>query len=225
MIYRCSTPTLEGFIQQLACCYLTHGYWFYVMGRIPAGKDPTLIDQKLIAKYGIHVSESTRSRRKRLGFANLQYLRFGQQFLLIATQGDHVFKSDEAEVLHDIRRVPVKIGGYSISYKRGGRTRSGELDPAWHSHVEIYRPEFNRLRLYFQEIALRLPVEKLAVEFYRLPFEPYAPVRRQMLQLWKDVNYRRKTAGLKLLPVEILPLRRRVMKPFEPLASSISATK
>ena len=43
-----------------------------------------------------------------------------------------------------------------------------------------------------------------------------AMVRRQMLQLWKDVNARRKTARLSLLPIEVLPLRRKVMKPFEP---------
>ena len=73
----------------------------------------------------------------------------------------------------------------------------------------VQRPD-----LYFAE--LTQCIEALALEFYRLPFEPYAPVRRQMLQLWKDVNARRKTAGLPLLSVEVLPLRRRVMKTFEP---------
>ena len=216
MSYRCVTPTLEGFIQQLACSYLTHGYWFYVAGFVPDGKDAAAVDAKLVGKYGVAVSESTRYRRKRVGLANLQYLRFGRSFVLIATLGRHPFKDDESGVLKDIRRVPFKIGGYSVSYRRGGRTRAGTPDPDWHAHVEIYRPEFNRLRAFFQEIALRRSVEALAMEFYRLPFEPYAPVRRQMLQLWKDVNARRKTAVLPLLPIEVLPLRRRVMKPFEP---------
>ena len=44
MFYRAVTPTLEGFIQQLACCYLTHGYWFYVSGFVPEGKDPAAVD-------------------------------------------------------------------------------------------------------------------------------------------------------------------------------------
>jgi hypothetical protein len=228
MPYRCATPTLEGFVQQLACSYLVHGYWFYVAGCVPPGKDPMLVDAKLIAKYGVGVSESTRYRRKRVGLANLQYLRHDRQFLLLATLGSHPFKDEEAGVLRDVRRVPVKIGGYSISYKRGGRTRAGERDAAWHSHVEIYRPEFNRLRAYFSEVALRRSAEALALEFYRLPYEPYAPVRRQVLQLWKDVNGRRKTAGLSLLPVEVLPLRRKVMKPFEPFhmpTGSVSAAE
>jgi hypothetical protein len=91
MYYRSVTPTLEGFIQQLACCYLTHGYWFYVSGFVPEGKDPTAVDAKLVAKYGVAVSESTRFRRKRVGLANLQYLRFERSFLLIATLGSHPF--------------------------------------------------------------------------------------------------------------------------------------
>jgi glycosyltransferase involved in cell wall biosynthesis len=60
MQYRCEATSVEGFVQQVAVQYLRHGYWFYVSGRIPAGKDPRGVDQKLIDKYGIAVSESTR---------------------------------------------------------------------------------------------------------------------------------------------------------------------
>ena len=52
------------------------------------------------------------------------------------------------------------------------------------------------------------------MEFYELPFEPYAPIRRQLLNLWRSVNHARKTAGFTPLPVEVLPLRRRIVKPF-----------
>ena len=71
MQYRAETTSLVGFVQQIACCYLRHGYWWYVTGYIPDRKDPELVDRKLITKYEIDVSESTRSRRKRLGRANL----------------------------------------------------------------------------------------------------------------------------------------------------------
>ena len=53
MPYRCITSSPEGLVQQVAVCYLRHGYWWYVTGRIPDGKDPTSVDRKLIAKYGI----------------------------------------------------------------------------------------------------------------------------------------------------------------------------
>ena len=45
--YRYEATSVEGFVQQVACAYLRHGYWFYVMGRIPADKDPGAIDAKL----------------------------------------------------------------------------------------------------------------------------------------------------------------------------------
>ena len=51
MQYRAVTTSVEGFVQQIACCYLRHGYWFYVKGRVPDGKLPEAIDQKLIDKW------------------------------------------------------------------------------------------------------------------------------------------------------------------------------
>ena len=38
MQYRAVTSSVEGFVQQIACCYLRHGYWFYVKGWVPSGK-------------------------------------------------------------------------------------------------------------------------------------------------------------------------------------------
>ncbi len=42
MEYRYLTTSLEGFVQQLACNILPHGYWFYVRGSIPDGKRPAV---------------------------------------------------------------------------------------------------------------------------------------------------------------------------------------
>ena len=50
--------------------------------------------------------------------------------------------------------------------------------------------------------------------FYEFPFEPYAPVRRQLLNIFRAVNGKRKEAGFSRLAVEVLPLRRRIVKPF-----------
>jgi len=205
---------LEGFVQQIACCYLRHGYWFYVSGHIPAGKDPTAIDQKLIEKYGIGVSDSTRARRKQLGRANLQYLRHDRKFVILATKGQHDFFTLESQSIHDLRHIPLKYGGYAISYRRGGRTRSGESDPRWHAHVEIERRRYLELKASLLDLAVHRSVDHLALAFYRLPFEPYAPVRRQLLNLLRAVNKARRQAGYQLVPVEVLPLRRRIVRPF-----------
>ena len=57
--YRCEAVSVTGFVQRLVD-YLRHGYWFYVTGEVPAGKDPREVDEKLIEKYRIAVSEHFR---------------------------------------------------------------------------------------------------------------------------------------------------------------------
>lgn len=215
MPYRAVATSVEGFVQQIACCYLRHGYFFYVLGRVPPGKSAEAIDEKLINKYRIGVSESTRARRKRAGQANLQYIRHESTFVILATKGVHQFFEGEANLIRDIRRVPLKYAGYSISYKPGGRTKDGQQDHKWHAHVAMDRNQFLELRAWFAERALRESPEKLALAFYQLPVAPYAPVRRQLLLMLREVNRVRKVAGKRPLPTEILPLRRKVVRPFE----------
>ncbi len=219
MEYRHEATSVIGFVQQLACHYLPHGYRWYVTGLIPEHKDPVNTDKKLLDAYGITVSKRQRARNKELGQANLHYLRFGRFFVLIASEGRHEFFEREGDRVRDIRRVPIRFWGYSISYRRGGKTRRGEVDPAWHSHVQIDRERYKQERAYLLERSLRLSADELAHEIRGLPFEPYAPVRRQMLLLLRAVNAKRKMANLGQLPTEILRLRRRVVRPFEPAAS------
>lgn len=214
MQYRCEATSVEGFVQQIACSYLRHGYWWYVTGVIPKQKNPTTVDEKLIKKYDIAVSESTRRRRKKLGKANLQYLRYGRFFVILSTAGEHRFRTEEEGNIRDIRRVPLRFAGYSIGYRQGGRTMAGEVDAKWHAHVEIERKTYKELRDYLLDLAVHRSPERLAREFYQLPFEPYAPVRRQFLRIQREVNRARKLAGFAPVPLEVLPLRRRVVRPF-----------
>lgn len=71
------------------------------------------------------------------------------------------------------------------------------------------------LKSYLLEIALRRPREVLEREFWGLPFEAYAPVRRQFVTMFKAVNERRLVAGLDGLGISFLRLRRRIFRPFE----------
>ena len=61
MEYRAEASTLEGFVQQVAVCYVARGYWFYVGGVVPPHKDPRRLDAKLIARYGVAVSKFERA--------------------------------------------------------------------------------------------------------------------------------------------------------------------
>jgi hypothetical protein len=224
MAYRCEIQTVEGLVQLLASNLLPHGYWFYVTGRVPANKDLATVDAKLIAKYGIDRSRAARARRKRAGYANLRYLRQDRFFILLATYGRSSFFEQERTSIRDIRNVPLQFAGYSISYRRGGRRRDGEIDAKWHSHVAISRKDYRELRAHFWELATRVSADRLALELYGLPFEPYAPVRRQMLNLLRSMNRVRRKAGLSQIPHEILPLRRRIVRPFEPAVRGRSST-
>jgi hypothetical protein len=102
----------------------------------------------------------------------------------MATKGQHSFFETELKSIHDIRHTPLKIGGYCISYRRGGRTRSGDNpDLRWHAHVEIERRRYLELKAWLLELAVHRSAENLAKAFYQIPFEPYAPVRRQLLNM------------------------------------------
>lgn len=227
MKYRYETTSLEGFIQQLACNYIPHGYWFYVAGWVPEGKSPASIDQKLTQKYGVCISRQSRARRKVAGLANLHYLRYDRYFLLIATHGRHEFFADEVVSIRDIRKAPVRIHGYSISFKRGGHLIKKGGEPAvddhkWHTRVQIEREKYTELKAHFLDQACKWSVERFAREIFNLPFEPYAPVRQQLLALVRAVNKRRHAASLELISFDCIRYQRSIVKPFEYFSSSAS---
>jgi hypothetical protein len=196
--------------ETLALGYVQHGYHFYVPGSVPLGKDPRATDQSIIARYGINVSRWTRYQRARAGLANLHYLRFQRFFVLIASRGMHPFFEAEKAMIRDIRKVPVRFAGYSISYQR----QKGRPPFTWHPSVRIEKTEYGVLRDRFRRLATWSSVDELAETLHSLPFEPYAPIRQQYLALLRLVNKKRKPAGLDLVPVQALRLRRRSVLPF-----------
>lgn len=206
-MYRYVAASVSGFVQQLACGYVKHGYLFYVTGEIPKHKDPAAVDRKLISRYGCDVPKWERSRRKGRGESNVQYLRYGTFFVLIATHGRHLFFDEEGGRIKDIRREPISFSGYSIGCTKG---RDGKD----HVSVRIHPDEYRRLKAYFLDIATHRSVENLTREFQRLPFEPYARVRKQYFTILKMVNEKRKQAGFEWVPFRALRLYRRTVKPF-----------
>jgi len=220
MNYRCVATSLEGFVQQLACNILPHGYWFYVMGVLPDGKSLTGLDSKLIDKYGIDISRQQRSRRKLVGSANLHYLRLGRVWIILATHGHHRFFEEECQNIRDARKVPIQIGDYSLSVKRGNFLKRVSCDDQpspdgkMHSRVQISRERYRELCGYFLGRACHRSVESLSKELFCLPFEPYAPVRRQSLNLLRLINEKRQQAGFAKLPTTVLRYKRAIVSPF-----------
>jgi hypothetical protein len=205
-MYRCEAASPEAFVQQLACNLVNHGYWHYVAAEIPPGKDPRVVDAKLIAGYGLELSKWARARRKAKGKAKLSYLRYGRFFVLVATEGEHLFLRREGNV-RDIRRQPIHFHGYSIGCSRGS-------DGRYHASVKIRAEAANELLAYFVGLATHRSKEKLVAEFQKIRFVPYARVRRQLLKLLRLVNDRRQMCGFDPVPMSALKLRRQIVRVF-----------
>ena len=136
---RLVATSLEGFVQQVAVACIGKGYFYYVTGRVPEGKDPRSVDRKLAERYGATISKWSRYRRERGGHANVRYLRHEGFFVLFATDGVSPFFHHEAGLIRDCRREPFKYGGYSISSKAGRVC------------VRIEREQYNVLKAVFLE--------------------------------------------------------------------------
>lgn len=214
-MYRCEATSVEGFVQQLACNLVNHGYWFYTAGTIPTGKDPRAVDEKLIRGYGLELSKWQRARRKANGHAKMSYLRHERFFILIATEGEHVFYNREGKV-RDIRREPVIFSGYSVGCSKGS-------DGRYHASVKIATETFNEARAHLLGLALHRSAENLGSELGAIRFAPYARVRRQLLRLLREVNEVRRKAGFSAVNSSALRLRRYSVKVFAEGDSDVAA--
>ena len=208
MMYRCEATTATGFVQQLACGYLQHGYHWYVLGELPDKKDPLDIDARFIERYGLGITRWDRARRKRAGLANVQYIRYRRFFVLCATQGEHRFYEEHTrQQIRHIKDRPISFAGYSIGYHRG-------VDRKWHVSVRIHPRRYRSIKAHLLDVSTKRNVDSLRSEFESLKFEPYAPVRRQLIALLRGVNRERKTKGWAPVPFETLRLRRQIVRPF-----------
>lgn len=219
MEYRYEAASREAVVQLIAASYLRHGFYWYVTGCISPGKDPRDVDRKLIEKYGIDLSEWKRADRKQRGLANAHYLRFERWFILMVSEGHHQMKEPaskggEEEFLHDCRRVPIRFEGYSISYRQAGFTPKGGAAPKWHAHVRIDGSTYRSMTAHFLDIACHRSPENLARELGAIPFARYAPIRRQLLTLLRQVNAARQRMGYDTLPHSVLKLRREPVKVY-----------
>lgn len=220
--YKYEVTSQVGFLQRVATHLLPHGYWFFTQGIVPDGKDPAALDSKLLAKYDVAKSDGARRWRKSQGLGNVQYVRCGRQWLLLATHGDHAIREGEGANLKDVRRSPLRIGDYTIYVKRGNYLKKRSMeDPAapdgrWRVRVLIAREPFRELCAYFLSIACHRRSDALEKALFSLPYVPYAPVRKQLLKLLRLINAKRQAAGYAKVPPTCLRFKREIVRAFEP---------
>jgi len=222
--YQYEATTREGFVQQIAVSYVRHGYYFFVQGRVPDGKDPRQLDRKILKRYDFALSKGKRFRRKERGESNLQYIRFGQQWVMLATKGEHQWFTDEASNVRDCRREPLLVQGYEISVVPGGSVLNRlkenpegpkERDQKQRVRVKISKRSYEDLRAELLDKSRRRRADWYAMRFWNIGFEPYAPVRKQLLQLLRLVNAQRAARGIQKISPNIIRYKRRIVKPFE----------
>ena len=221
--YKYIATSRTGFVQQVVSSYVARGYRFHVSGQVPSGKDPRDIDEKLLDLYDIRKTKSQRYRAKQAGKANLQYIRFERDWLMLGTHGKHPWKELEAGNIKDCRRdEPIYFRGYSIRLKAGlyrpYRCRNdkavAERDDKLRVRVQIARDTFRALKADFLNVCKKRRPDWLASKFYNLPYEPYAPVRQQLLSLLFHVNQTLKKSGRKSISTDVIRLMRKQVLPF-----------
>lgn len=217
--YKWEASTLEGFVQQLAVGYVARRYFFYVSGRVPERLTPQQHDQRILEKFDVARSKWSRYRRtKRNGpngrpLANVQYLRYRDFWVLLATARFHAFFQEHEQVgedgisrlrqYFDVRKTPIVFGGYSIGH-------NGKAS------VRISRRAYQNLKNHFMVAATsNRSTAALEREFQCSPFEAYGGVTRQMFAILRAVNKTRKTAGLPAVPSDCVLVKRCSVKPFE----------
>ena len=223
--YRYIATSRTGFVQQLVCSYVRHGYRFYVSGKVPEGKDPLQVDEKLLDRYDIRKTDRQRYRAKKAGKANLQYIRFDRDWLMLATPGSHDWKEEERGNIRDCSHgEPIHFQGYSISLKQGlyrpvrcKKDRNGkpERDDKLRVRVQIARNAYRDLKAELVELARKRRAGWIAGRLFNIEYEPYAPIRQQLLSLLFHVNQVRKRQGMKRIGTNVIRFRRKIVKPFE----------
>ena len=169
-------------------------YPFHFTGEIPPHKNPESVDTKLKELYQTELTRAERQRRRRQELSNSQYLRCGQQWVLLATPGTGFIW--ESEPLRDMRKVPLVLFGHSIKLcARTGGAHSVLVKVegrAW----EKTRSKLLNAALTPSPYLLRAKVQSTLEELEVLP---YAGTLQQQRSLQSAINARRRAAGLKRL--------------------------
>src|SRR5262249_18577125 len=115
--------SVEGMVQQLVTL-IAKGYRYYFVGTVKPYEDPHRIDARLLDYYAADLTKGQREVRKRKKLANFRYLRWNDWYIVRATEGSATkFWHEDASRIRDVRTVPIRFKGYSISFRPGGFPR------------------------------------------------------------------------------------------------------
>lgn len=225
--YRYVATSRAGFIKQLVL-YARHGYIYYVKGHVRDGLDSERVDKKILDLYDVRKTDAQRYWKKQQGIANFQYLRFERNWVLMVTPGERPeqFTEREKNNVRNLEREdePLIVEGYSIRRVMGEYIRNrdkpegvkGPLrDTKKRVRVQISQAAFRNLTARFLTHARKRSEEWYRMQFYHCGFEPYAPVRKQLLDLLRMVNDARAPHRLPKIKPDCIRYRMNPVKVFE----------
>jgi hypothetical protein len=209
--YRCLADSEEGFLA-LIVNYMTHGFYFYSGVPGPGKGEWDKVDRNIVVKYGLTASPEEWSVRRLSGQAKTQYVRFGNFAVVLSTYGIGRFFESESDI-RDFRRDPLRVGDYSVSLKYDNALLA-KGEKKLRGSVRIHPEAYRRVKAHMVCSAKRWSQEECERHFQTLPFEPYAPVRRQLLNLWRRANRLRGEASLEKMAITCVRLKRRKVKVY-----------
>lgn len=178
---RHNIQSLSLFLAKIAL-YVRYGYTRYAIRQIPEGKDLIATDFKIVRAYEITFSRPKRSKRKKQGLANVMYLRYKNTFILLATEGEHETFNNIDSI--DLKQHPIIFSGYTVFIKNH--------KPC----VQISKRRFKVVKKITIEMTLHNHGKVTRWLRSITPFNRFKGINQQRWKLYKQVNKKRKAAGL-----------------------------
>ena len=206
--YRYEVKSVDGFLSQVVRYVACGGHYFYIRVRVPEGKDPRAIAEKLLDRYDIRKKRWQRKRRHLKETASIHLLQFQELIVILLTKGEHkAFYADHQNQARDIRRTALKVFGYSIRYTFSETEKRHKvfirLDAETYRQVTAHMLTIGVWNSYRDKTALER-------EFRRLPYQPYEPVFAQLCSIARRVNRARRQRGFDAIDLACITYKRRL---------------
>jgi len=207
-LYRYQAKSIDGFLSQLVRYVANGGHYFYIRVRVPDGKEPQVVAEKLLDRYDIRKSRWQRKRRHLKETASIHLLQYREVIVIILTKGKHeAFYEDHHSQVQDIRRTALKVFGYSVRYS------FSEIEKREKVFIRLDLKTYRKVTAHMLTVAVwdsYRCLEKIEREFNRLPYQPYEPVFAQLVAIAKKVNRARRRRGFEALDLKCIRNKRRL---------------
>jgi hypothetical protein len=210
--YRYEVKSIDGFLSQAVRYIACGGHYFYIRVRVPKGKDPRAVAEKLLDRYDIRKKRWQRKRRHLKKTASIHLLLHQEMIVVMLTKGQHAaFYADHQSQVLDIRRTALKVFGYSIRYTFS--------ETAKRQKVFVRLDDETRRKVQYHMLTICVwntyrNKEALEREFRRLPYQPYEPVFAQLASIARQVNRERRRRGFDAISLSCITNKRRLGSVF-----------